>query len=116
MFAVTGGTPSASRVGKVTSVPDPTTVLMPPAHTPATTTIRISHHDTPASLGGRPGVVDRCSCWRYARGGAGGASGPSVAGGGVGAMSSTCGAGVCAGCTRPAGVACSLASRLACPA
>src|SRR5689334_4698861 len=34
-FAVTGGTPSASRVGNVTSVPDPTTVLISPAAAPA---------------------------------------------------------------------------------
>ena len=34
-LAVTGGTPNASRVGNVISVPDPTTVLMVPAATPA---------------------------------------------------------------------------------
>src|SRR6478735_11992292 len=34
-FAVTGGTPSASRVGNVISVPDPTTVLISPAAPPA---------------------------------------------------------------------------------
>ena len=33
-FAVTGGTPNASKVGKVINVPDPTTVLMVPAATP----------------------------------------------------------------------------------
>ena len=34
-LAVTGGTPNASRVGNVISVPDPTTVLMVPAASPA---------------------------------------------------------------------------------
>ena len=34
-LAVTGGTPNASRVGNVINVPDPTTVLMVPAATPA---------------------------------------------------------------------------------
>ena len=34
-LAVTGGTPSASRVGNVISVPDPTTVFMVPAAIPA---------------------------------------------------------------------------------
>src|SRR5512139_2316242 len=34
-FAVTGGIPNARRVGNVISVPDPTTVLMVPAATPA---------------------------------------------------------------------------------
>ena len=36
-LAVTGGTPNASRVGNVISVPDPTTVLMVPAASPAST-------------------------------------------------------------------------------
>src|SRR6478609_11796360 len=34
-LAVTGGTPNARRVGNVINVPDPTTVLMVPAATPA---------------------------------------------------------------------------------
>src|ERR1700754_4054264 len=41
-FAVTGGTPSARRVGKVISVPDPTTVLMVPAAIPASRIAAIS--------------------------------------------------------------------------
>ena len=41
-LAVTGGTPNASRVGNVISVPDPTTVLMVPAATPASRTATIS--------------------------------------------------------------------------
>src|SRR5699024_5161476 len=50
MLALTAGTPSARRVGKVTRVPDPTTVLIPPAHTAASTTTAISHHDTRTTL------------------------------------------------------------------
>ena len=34
-LATTGGTPRASRTGKVMRVPEPTTVLMNPAQTPA---------------------------------------------------------------------------------
>ncbi|SLI10692.1 Uncharacterised protein [Mycobacteroides abscessus subsp. abscessus] len=41
-FAVTGGSPKASRTGKVMRVPDPTTVLMPPAATPAPRIARCS--------------------------------------------------------------------------
>ena len=36
-LAVSGGYPSARSTGKVTSVPEPTIVLIIPAHTPATT-------------------------------------------------------------------------------
>ncbi len=35
MFAITGGMPNASSVGKVMRVPEPTTALMAPAPTPA---------------------------------------------------------------------------------
>ena len=49
-FAVTGGTPNASRVGNVISVPDPTTVLMVPAATPASTMATASSSDTPSRL------------------------------------------------------------------
>jgi hypothetical protein len=35
-LAVSGGNPSASSTGNVTRVPDPTTVLIIPAQTPAT--------------------------------------------------------------------------------
>ena len=35
IVATTGGNPKASRVGKVTSVPEPTTVLIVPAAIPA---------------------------------------------------------------------------------
>src|SRR3954453_22680405 len=45
-FAVTGGTPKASRVGNVISVPDPTTVLMVPAASPARPMAIASKSDT----------------------------------------------------------------------
>ena len=48
-FAVTGGTPNARRVGNVISVPDPTTVLMVPAASPARPMAMASSSDT---LGG----------------------------------------------------------------
>src|SRR4051812_12354431 len=48
-FAVTGGKPKASRVGKVISVPEPTTALMAPAATPARAMATISYQGT-----GRP--------------------------------------------------------------
>src|SRR5689334_9616807 len=48
-LAVTGGTPSASSVGKVISVPEPTTALIMPAPTPAASTASASH-----GLTGRP--------------------------------------------------------------
>src|SRR3954462_1183798 len=48
-FAVTGAKPKASRVGKVISVPEPTTALMAPAATPAKAMARISYQGT-----GRP--------------------------------------------------------------
>src|SRR3954468_11024822 len=48
-FAVTGGKPNASSVGKVMSVPEPTTALMAPAATPARAMARISYQGT-----GRP--------------------------------------------------------------
>src|SRR3954471_16329732 len=41
-LAVTGGMPNARRVGNVISVPDPTTVLMVPAATPASRMATIS--------------------------------------------------------------------------
>src|SRR5829696_6653331 len=41
-LASTGGKPTASSVGKVTSEPEPTTVLTPPATAPATRTARAS--------------------------------------------------------------------------
>ena len=37
-LAVTGGSPTARSTGKVINVPEPTTVLIVPAHTPATNT------------------------------------------------------------------------------
>ena len=46
VVAVTGGYPSATRTGKVTSVPEPTTALISPAHTPARAMIAASHHRT----------------------------------------------------------------------
>src|SRR3954453_22765570 len=45
-LAVTGGTPNARRVGNVISVPDPTTVLMVPAASPASPMARASSRDT----------------------------------------------------------------------
>src|SRR3954453_14706119 len=70
-FAVTGGTPNARRVGNVISVPDPTTVLMVPAASPARPMAMASSRDTPRG---------------YEAGGAGGAGGggSSAAAGGAG--------------------------------
>src|SRR3954451_22616577 len=51
-FAVTGGTPNASRVGNVISVPDPTTVLMVPAASPARPMAIASKSDTQLLGGG----------------------------------------------------------------
>src|SRR4051812_40529165 len=73
-FAVTGGTPKARRVGNVISVPDPTTVLMVPAATPARPMATASSGDTPRRL--------RAD---YGAGGAGGGASvpePGAAGGG----------------------------------
>src|SRR6185503_10678520 len=47
VVAVTGGYPSATRTGNVTSVPEPTTVLIRPAQTPARAMIAACHHCTP---------------------------------------------------------------------
>ena len=47
IFAVIGGRPTMSRVGKVTNVPEPTIVLIVPAATPASTTASASSQDTP---------------------------------------------------------------------
>ena len=46
MLAVTGGTPSASRVGNVIKVPEPTTVLINPAAAPAPSSARRSSQVT----------------------------------------------------------------------
>src|SRR4029453_16660650 len=46
MLAITGGTPSASKVGKVINVPDPTTVLIRPASPPAPSNARRSSQVT----------------------------------------------------------------------
>ena len=46
-FTFTGGTPNASRVGNVINVPDPTTVLMVPAATPASAISTASSGLTP---------------------------------------------------------------------
>src|SRR4029079_15963463 len=51
-FAVTGGTPNASRVGNVISVPDPTTVFIVPAANPASPMAMASSGDTPRTLRG----------------------------------------------------------------
>ena len=45
-LAVTGGTPNASSVGNVISVPDPTTVLIVPAASPASPISSASSGDT----------------------------------------------------------------------
>src|SRR3954453_16868492 len=45
-LAVIGGTPTASRVGNVINVPDPTTALMAPAATPASRTATICRNVT----------------------------------------------------------------------
>src|SRR3954451_15228054 len=66
-LAVTGGTPNASRVGNVISVPDPTTVLIVPAASPARPMATASSGDT---LGGYADPQD-----------AGGAGGGGAAGG-----------------------------------
>ncbi len=49
--AVTGGTPNAISAGKVINVPDPTTVLMVPAPTPASRTRNASVNVTSAPYG-----------------------------------------------------------------
>src|SRR5829696_7908561 len=53
-LAVTGGTPNANRVGNVINVPDPTTVLMVPAATPARAISRASIQVTRESPAGCP--------------------------------------------------------------
>ena len=45
--AVTGGNPTATRVGNVTNVPEPTTELIVPAQKPARSTISTCHHSKP---------------------------------------------------------------------
>src|SRR5690349_12978239 len=74
-FAVTGGTPNARRVGNVISVPDPTTVLMVPAASPARPMAMASSGDTPRryEAGGVGGA-----------GGGGGSSVPAAGAGGSG--------------------------------
>lgn len=60
VVAVTGGKPSATSTGKVTSVPDPTTVLINPAQTPASAMTPTSHHCIGPPYephGGRPAVA-----------------------------------------------------------
>lgn len=52
MFAVTGGMPTASSVGNVISVPEPTTALIVPAPTPAIRTAAISSALTYGAVGG----------------------------------------------------------------
>ena len=47
MDAVTGGTPMVTSTGNVTSVPDPTMVLIVPAHNPATRISSTCHHSKP---------------------------------------------------------------------
>ena len=61
-LAVTGGTPNASRVGNVIRVPDPTTVLMVPAATPASRIAAISRHPPlrRAAPPGRGASCGRC--------------------------------------------------------
>src|SRR3954447_24923695 len=49
-LARTGGMPTASNVGKVSSVPDPTTALILPAPIPATRTNSASNHVIVARL------------------------------------------------------------------
>src|SRR5690348_2602673 len=79
-LAVTGGTPKASSVGNVISVPDPTTVLIVPAASPARPMAMASRGDTPRTLrGGQPA------------GGAGGGGGGEA--GGAGASPPVAGAG-----------------------
>ena len=48
-LAVTGGTPKASSVGNVIKVPEPTTVLIVPAATPANRIATTSKTDKPGS-------------------------------------------------------------------
>ena len=50
VVAVTGGTPRATRVGKVIRVPEPTRELIAPAPMPATTTTSISTTLTAGTL------------------------------------------------------------------
>src|SRR5690606_42151339 len=49
VVAVTGGEPTVTSNGNVTNVPDPTTVLMVPAHRPAMKIKTASHQVTVAS-------------------------------------------------------------------
>src|SRR5215217_4176340 len=52
-FAVSGGKPTASSTGKVTSEPEPTSVLIAPAHTPAISTSSASGSVMDGRIGGR---------------------------------------------------------------
>ena len=56
-LAVTGGTPRATRVGNVMSVPDPTTVLMRPAARPAR---RMAAASSRVTAWAAPGCHPRC--------------------------------------------------------
>src|SRR5690625_6433634 len=47
IWAVTGGNPTDTSTGKVTSVPEPTTELMVPAQNPANRTKSACHHSNP---------------------------------------------------------------------
>src|SRR5215212_11679539 len=51
-LASTGGYPKASRVGKVTRVPEPTTALMAPATAPAASSATASQMSIARTLGG----------------------------------------------------------------
>ena len=59
MLAITGGTPSASRVGKVIKVPEPTTVLINPAAAPATSSATRSSQVTGSGSAGSPAHTGR---------------------------------------------------------
>src|SRR3954451_8114385 len=70
-FAVTGGKPKASNVGKVISVPEPTTALMAPAATPARAMARISYQGTARPYKRGPGGPTSVLCGTSGRAGLG---------------------------------------------
>src|SRR4029453_4311187 len=59
ILAVTGGTPSASRVGNVIKAPEPTTVLINPAAAPAPSSATRSDQVTASGSAGSPAHTGR---------------------------------------------------------
>src|SRR5688572_12470797 len=58
-LAITGGTPSASKVGNVIKVPEPTTALIKPAAAPAPKSASRSSQVTGSGSAGSPAQTDR---------------------------------------------------------